>query len=110
MGHLILPGGNTNSYPGFSLLGESSLAITFDDALIDSVLDFLVLKGTTSVSIASNGFSAGFHVLHRRRGGDIGHYPVAEVAIGLSHRCFGDDRPRGYLCRCHKHERCWSFR
>jgi hypothetical protein len=41
MGHLILPGGNTNGYPGFSLLGESSLAITFDDALIDSVLDFL---------------------------------------------------------------------
>ena len=65
MGHLILPGGNTNSYPGFSLLGGSSLAVTFDDALIDSVLDFLVLKGTTSVSIASNGFSAGFHVLHQ---------------------------------------------
>jgi hypothetical protein len=65
MGHLILQGDSTTHYPGFSLLGESTLAITFDDALIDSVLDFLVLKGTTSVSIASNGFSGGFHVLHQ---------------------------------------------
>jgi hypothetical protein len=30
MGHLILQGDNT-TYPGFSLLGESSLAITFDE-------------------------------------------------------------------------------
>jgi hypothetical protein len=65
MGHLILQGDSTTHYPGFSLLGESTLAITFDDALIDSVLDFLVLKGTTSVSIASNGFSGGLHVLHQ---------------------------------------------
>jgi hypothetical protein len=65
MGHLILQGDSTTHYPGFSLLGESTLAITFDDALIDTVLDFLVLKGTTSVSIASNGFSGGFHVLHQ---------------------------------------------
>ena len=60
MGHLILQGDNTQ-LNGFSLLGESTLAITFDDALIASVLDFLVLSGTTSVSIASNGFSGGIH-------------------------------------------------
>ena len=55
MGHLILQGDNI-AYPGFSLLGESSLAITFDDTGTNFLaLDFLVLSGTTSVSIDSTG-------------------------------------------------------
>ena len=62
MANLILQADNT-IYPGFSLLGESTLAITFDEKQQDLVLDFLVLKGTTSVSIASNGPIAGVHVL-----------------------------------------------
>jgi hypothetical protein len=64
MGHLILKGDNTE-YPGFSLLGESSLAITFDEALVGGFdeLDFLVLSGTTSVTIASTGASLGTNAL-----------------------------------------------
>jgi hypothetical protein len=58
MSHLILQGDNTN-WPGFSLLGESSLAITFDETGSGfgafNQLPFLVLSGTTSVSIASTG-------------------------------------------------------
>ena len=56
MAHLILPGDNT-LYPGFSLLGESTLAITLDETGIGHFeeLPFLVLSGTTSVSIASTG-------------------------------------------------------
>jgi hypothetical protein len=61
MGHLILQGDNT-VYPGFSLLGEPSLGITFDETgpapNIDRLL-FLVLSGTTSVSIASTGATGG---------------------------------------------------
>ena len=62
MGHLILQGDDTN-YPGFSLLGESSLAITMDETGIGNfnVLPFLVLSGTTSVSIASTGATNGFN-------------------------------------------------
>src|SRR5271169_1810164 len=56
MGHLILQGDDT-TWNGFSLLGESSLAITLDEtgAIFNhfNALDFLVLSGTTSVSIAS---------------------------------------------------------
>ena len=63
MGHLILQGDNT-VYPGFSLLGESSLAITFDETGGTlNKLDFLVLSGTTSVSIASTGVARGFNRL-----------------------------------------------
>jgi hypothetical protein len=60
MGHLILQGDNT-TYPGFSLLGESSLAIIFDETGIADFneLPFLVLSGTTSVSIASTGATSG---------------------------------------------------
>jgi hypothetical protein len=66
MGHLILQGDDT-TWNGFSLLGESSLAITLDEtgAIFDhfNALDFLVLSGTTSVSIASTGLTGGFNRL-----------------------------------------------
>jgi hypothetical protein len=64
MGHLILQGDDT-VYPGFSLLGESSLAITLDETGAGNfnILPFLVLSGTTSVSIASTGLTGGFNVL-----------------------------------------------
>jgi hypothetical protein len=64
MSHLILQGDNM-FWDGFSLLGESSLAITLDETGLGHVnsLDFLVLKGTTSVSIASVGLAAGKNFL-----------------------------------------------
>jgi hypothetical protein len=64
MGHLILPGDST-IYPGFSLLGESTLAITFDETGAFNLLQlpFLVLSGTTSVSIASTGAAGGINEL-----------------------------------------------
>jgi hypothetical protein len=64
MAHLILQGDDT-TWNGFSLLGESSLAITFDETGIGHVntLDFLVLSGTPSVSIASTGVAGGSNVL-----------------------------------------------
>ena len=45
MGHLILQGDNF-TWPGFSLLGESSLAITLDETGTGdfNVLDFLSLE------------------------------------------------------------------
>jgi hypothetical protein len=59
MGHLILKGDNT-IYPGFSLLGESSLAVTLDDTGLNFLkLNFLVLSGTTSVTIASQSIFGG---------------------------------------------------
>ena len=58
MGHLILQGDNTN-YPGFSLLGETNLAITMVETgfgpFAFNDLPFLVLAGTTSVSVVSKG-------------------------------------------------------
>jgi hypothetical protein len=57
MGHLILKGDDT-TYPGFSLLGETNLAITMDETGFGPSFDklnFLVLSGTTSVSITSTG-------------------------------------------------------
>jgi hypothetical protein len=63
MGHLILQGDNT-IYPGFSLLGESSLGITLDETgsgFDINELKFLVLSGTTSVSIASTGAPGSGH-------------------------------------------------
>jgi hypothetical protein len=63
MGHLILQRDNF-MWPGFSLLGESSLAITMDDTGVNfQRLDFLVLSGTTSVSIASTGTPGGVNML-----------------------------------------------
>jgi hypothetical protein len=63
MGHLILQEDNF-TWPGFSLLGESSLAITMDDPGPNfQLLDFLVLSGTTSVSIGSSGVTNGVNVL-----------------------------------------------
>jgi hypothetical protein len=67
MGHLILRGDNT-FYPGFSLLGESSLAITMDETGIGhfNELDFLVLSVTTSASVASTGAGGvSFNQLHQ---------------------------------------------
>jgi len=66
MGHLILQGDNT-LYPGFSLLGETGLAITLDETGIGQFneLDFLVLSGTTSVSIASTGAVNGYNELQQ---------------------------------------------
>jgi hypothetical protein len=70
MAHLILQGDNTE-WNGFSLLGESSLAITLDETGNEigmfhfNTLDFLVLKGTTSVSIASMGVTGGINDLHQ---------------------------------------------
>jgi hypothetical protein len=56
--HLILQGIDTD-YPGFSLLGESTLAITMNETGTSQFdfnrLEFLVLSGTTSVSITSRG-------------------------------------------------------
>ena len=63
MGHLILQRDNF-MWPGFSLLGESSLAITMDDTGVNfQRLDFMVLSGTTSVSIASTGTPGGVNIL-----------------------------------------------
>jgi len=64
MGHLTLQGDNF-TWPGFSLLGESSLAITLDETGIGHFndLEFLVLSGTTSVSIGSTGATGGFNDL-----------------------------------------------
>jgi hypothetical protein len=62
MGHLTLQGANF-VWPGFSLLGESSLAITLDETGIGNFngLDFLILSGTTTVSIGSVGTTAGLN-------------------------------------------------
>jgi hypothetical protein len=63
MGHLILRNPTPSfTWPGFSLLGEPTLAITMDEAFLQNAqntLPFLVLSGTTSVSIASTGAGAG---------------------------------------------------
>jgi hypothetical protein len=63
MSHLTLQGDNF-TWPGFSLLGESSLAITLDETGIGdfNILAFLVLSGTTSVSIASTGTPSGENI------------------------------------------------
>jgi hypothetical protein len=66
MGHLILQGAFID-YPGFSLLGETTLAITMVETAPSPVdfnqLDFLVLNGTTSVTIASTGALNGHNIL-----------------------------------------------
>jgi hypothetical protein len=63
MSHLTLQGDNF-SWPGFSLLGESNLAITLDETGIGfNELDFLVLRGTTTVSIGSVGNTGGINRL-----------------------------------------------
>jgi hypothetical protein len=69
MGHLILQGDDTE-YPGFSLLGETTLVITMDELgtvpLAPNLLDFLVLSGTTSVTIASTGaIGSGRNILNQ---------------------------------------------
>jgi hypothetical protein len=69
MGNLILKGNGTE-FPGFSLLGETTLVITMDElstvGLEPNLLDFLVLSGTTSVTIASTGaFGNGQNILNQ---------------------------------------------
>jgi hypothetical protein len=75
MGHLILQGDNF-VWPGFSLLGESTLAITLDETGTGNFneLPFLVLSGTKSVSIASTGAASGDNVLEQ----------LAEITNGLT--------------------------
>src|SRR5580704_6757270 len=68
MGHLILEGDGF-IYKGFILAGETSLAMSpIDSGTGGFGLDFLVLNGTTSVSIGSAAGSAlagGYNVLHQ---------------------------------------------
>jgi hypothetical protein len=66
MGHLILPGENTN-YEGLSLLGESSLAITMEELGIGDfdALRSLTLSGTTAVSVVSTGAVSGQNFIHQ---------------------------------------------
>ena len=66
MGHLILQGDNF-TWPGFSLLGEPNLAITLDETgpSEPQILPFLVLSGTTSVSIGSTGAANGQNFIHQ---------------------------------------------
>ena len=64
MGRTLLEQGDNIFIRGFSLPGTGSLAITFDDTGTNGLtLDFLILSGTTSVSIASTGATGGFNVL-----------------------------------------------
>ena len=63
MGRLILEGDGI-IYHGFGLLGESSLAIYIRRHRDRRpLLNFLVLEGTTSVSIPSSGDAGGFNEL-----------------------------------------------
>ena len=63
MGHLILPNDNF-IWPGFALLDESNLAITMNDPGPHfQELPFLILGGTTSVSIASGAAMGGDNVI-----------------------------------------------
>jgi hypothetical protein len=64
MGRNLLEQGDNVFHPGFTLPGTGSLAITFDDTgNMGNILDFLVLSGTTSVSIASTGAIGGANFL-----------------------------------------------
>jgi hypothetical protein len=64
MGRQLLEQGDNIFHFGISLPGTGSLAITFDDTGTNGVvLDFLVLKGTTPVSIDSTGAAGGSNVL-----------------------------------------------
>ena len=68
MGRTLLEQGDGIDNPGLTLPGTGSLAITFDDTGTSGLtLDFLVLSGTPSVSIASNGASphTGFNRLNQ---------------------------------------------
>ena len=68
MGRTLLEQGDGIDNPGFTLPGTGSLAITFDDTGTSGLtLDFLVLSGTPSVSIASTGASphTGFNRLNQ---------------------------------------------
>jgi hypothetical protein len=68
MGHLILDGDGF-IYKGFALVGETSLAMSLIDTGTGGFgLDFLILRGTTSVSIGSAAGSAlagGYNLLHQ---------------------------------------------
>ena len=65
MGRLILESDGI-TYPLIGLLGESSLGVILDDTGTGGlVVDFLVLEGTTSVSIASTGALGGYNELRQ---------------------------------------------
>ena len=64
MGRHLLEQGDNIVILGFASPGTGSLAITFNDTGTNGLtLDFLVLKGTTPVSIDSIGATGGFNVL-----------------------------------------------
>ena len=106
MGKLILPGDNT-TWNGFSLLGESSLAITFDETGIGDFneLPFLVLSGTTAVSIGSTGNAGGRNeFIQLAENNNV----LTTVTIGGSERFFlGSDTGHSNKRRrcCDRHHR-----
>jgi hypothetical protein len=60
MGRTLLEKGDNIMRPGVTLAGTGSLAITFDDTgNMGNTLDFLVLSGTTPVTIDSTGVTLG---------------------------------------------------
>jgi hypothetical protein len=99
MSHLILQTGDT-TWPGFSLLGEPSLAITMDETSAGFLnLPFLVLSGTTSVSIASTGVGGSvFHQLEETTNnltkvtisGSVFLALGQEAGVGTGHSNFDD--------------------
>jgi hypothetical protein len=66
MSRTLLEQGDAILHPGFTLPGTGSLAITFDDTgVLGNELAFLVLSGTTPVTIDSIGAMGGLNVLHQ---------------------------------------------
>jgi len=58
--------GDGYTYDGIDLTGESSLTISLEDnGTAGLTLDYLVLSGTTSVSIKSFGDAGGYNALHQ---------------------------------------------
>jgi hypothetical protein len=66
MSRTLLEQGDNIIHPGVTLPGTGSLAITFDDTgTLGNTLAFLVLSGTTPVTIDSTGATGGLNVLHQ---------------------------------------------
>ena len=58
--------GDGYTYDGIDLTGESSLTISLEDnGTAGLTLDYLVLSGTTSVTIRSGGDPGGYNALHQ---------------------------------------------
>jgi len=93
MVHLILQGDNTN-YPGFSLLGETNLAITMVETgfgpFAFNDLPFLVLAGTTSVSVVSKGVG-GNTFNHISQLAEIGNGLTAVTIVGSEEFFLGQE-------------------